>query len=223
MTEELNNAAYHSLVGAHRHVSEQVGQAVRYRPDVSIFHALPNDPSPEAWDDLAALAQGNIILMRDQLTAPATWREVGGGDGWQYMGDDVEARRSERALALGDDDVDEMVDLVARTQPGPFSPRTIELGNYTGIRIDGRLAAMAGCRFQVAGYREISAVCTDPDFRGQGLGGELIRHVTALIRESGDEAFLHVNGLNTGAISLYEGMGFRRRKSIHFGLFEKLP
>jgi ribosomal protein S18 acetylase RimI-like enzyme len=216
----LDNAAYNSLIGHHSHLAESFGEALRYRPDVSLFHALPDNPSPQAWRDLAELAQGEVILMRDQVHAGESWREVGGGDGRQYLASEGCAQFSAKATVLGDEDVPAMLDLVARTQPGPFSPRTIELGHYTGIWCDGVLAAMAGCRFHVSGYREISAVCTDPAFRGQGLAGELVRHVTALINQAGDEAFLHVNALNTSAISLYEGMGFRLRRTVHFGLFQ---
>ena len=32
------------------------------------------------------------------------------------------------------DDVPDMLALVERTEPGPFGPRTIELGEYFGIR-----------------------------------------------------------------------------------------
>jgi hypothetical protein len=31
-------------------------------------------------------------------------------------------------------DVEEMLDLVARTEPGPFGPQTYRMGRYLGIR-----------------------------------------------------------------------------------------
>lgn len=80
---------------------------------------------------------------------------------------------------LGPDDVPEILGLVDRAQPGPFRKRTIELGTYLGIRRDGELIAMAGERMRPPGWTEISAVCTDPAYRGQGLATRLIRAVAA--------------------------------------------
>jgi hypothetical protein len=87
------------------------------------------------------------------------------------------------AVALGPADVPEMLDLVERTQPGPFLPRTIMLGTYLGIRRGGALVAMAGERMRPPGWTEISAVCTDPAHRGQGLRPGWCAHVGAVVRE----------------------------------------
>ena len=59
------------------------------------------------------------------------------------------------------------------TKPDPFRNRTHELGQYYGIRVGGRLLAMAGERLSPVGYTEISAVCTHPDYRGRGYGRDL--------------------------------------------------
>jgi predicted GNAT family acetyltransferase len=109
-----------------------------------------------------------------------------------------------------------MLALVERTRPGPFLPRTVELGTYLGIRRDGVLVAMAGERFHPPGHTEISAVCTDDAHRGQGLGGRLVRAVAAGIRARGERPFLHVAGDNTGALRLYESLGFRPRRTVTF-------
>jgi len=45
----------------------------------------------------------------------------------------------------------------------------MELGRYFGVIENGRLAAMAGERMGMPGFREVSAVCTHPDFLGRGL------------------------------------------------------
>ena len=134
--------------------------------------------------------------------SPSTWRasssSTGGG------------RPSRReAVRLGADDVPDMLALVARTRPGPFLPRTVELGTYLGIRREGRLIAMAGERLHPPGWTEISAVCTDAAFRGQGLGSRLVRAVALGIRERGETPFLHTAATNTAAIRLYESLGFR--------------
>ena len=106
-------------------------------------------------------------------------------------GSGLAVRADPEAVRLGPADVPEMLDLVARTEPGPFVPRTIALGTYLGIRRGGALVAMAGERMRPPGWGEISAVCTDPAHRGQGLAGRLVRAVGAVIRERGDVPFLH--------------------------------
>ena len=94
-------------------------------------------------------------------------------------------------------------------EPGPFERRTLELGTYLGVHQAGRLVAMAGQRFQVPGWCEISLVCAHPDVRRQGLGAGLTLLLAALIREQGNEVLLHVVDTNEHAISLYEKLGFR--------------
>jgi predicted GNAT family acetyltransferase len=101
-----------------------------------------------------------------------------------------------------------MIALTALTDPGPFRTRTIECGRYLGVRRDGELIAMAGERQRLPGFVEISAVCTHPDFRGQGLAGRLVRAVAAGIERDGARPFLHTGATNTTAIRLYEALGF---------------
>src|SRR5439155_9102143 len=99
------------------------------------------------------------------------------------------------------------------TEPGPFLARTVELGDYLGIRHDRKLVAMAGERFRVDGWTEISAVCTHPQYRGRGLASQLIGALAAGIERRSERVFLHVLSNNTGAIRLYEELGFRVRQT----------
>jgi predicted GNAT family acetyltransferase len=115
------------------------------------------------------------------------------------------------ALELDHADVDEMLALVELTQPGPFRKRTIELGNYIGIRDRGRLVAMAGERMWVADGREVSAVCTHPDAWGRGYARALTGRVVNRMLRKGQTPFLHVYSTNTRAIELYLALGFVRR------------
>ena len=110
-----------------------------------------------------------------------------------------------------------MLDLVQRTRPGPFRPRTIAMGTYLGIRRGGRLVAMAGERLHPTGWTEISAVCTDDEHRGQGLATRLVLAVAAGIRDRGDTPFLHAAATNVDAIRLYAALGFRLRRTLTFG------
>ena len=110
-------------------------------------------------------------------------------------------------VALGRDDVSEMLALVTAAQPGPFEKRTVEFGGYLGIRIGGRLVAMAGERLRPPGYTEISAVATDPDFRRLGLARRLVAAVADRVTEAGDTPFLHAMAGNTDVIRLMNRWG----------------
>ncbi|WP_408591637.1 GNAT family N-acetyltransferase [Novosphingobium sp.] len=118
-------------------------------------------------------------------------------------------------VALGEGDVPEMTALALATQPGPWGPSTWRYGQFYGIRIDGRLAAMAGERMRPApGLAEVSGVCTWPEHRGQGMAARLIRRVMAGHRARGDMSFLHSYAGNVAAIKLYEQLGFRPRAAM---------
>jgi predicted GNAT family acetyltransferase len=117
-------------------------------------------------------------------------------------------------LPLGETDSPEMLALATLTKPGPFAARTHRLGDFVGLRRDGRLAAMAGERLRLPGFTEVSGVCTHPDHRGRGYAAGLMRRVVAAILARGETAFLHVYAANGGAIALYESLGFRLRRSV---------
>jgi ribosomal protein S18 acetylase RimI-like enzyme len=214
----LDNPAWHALGGPHRPFAQTHGAARRYHPDVSVFHALPDLPDAQAWADLAALVGpgAELALSGPHLAPPGGWTVIASGEGVQMLAEHLDAAPDEEAVGLTAADVPAMLDLVERTQPGPFRPRTIELGTYLGIRREGRLVAMAGERLHPPGWTEISAVCTDPDFRGQGLAGRLVRAVAHGIADRGERALLHAAATNTHAIRLYEQLGFVLRRRTTF-------
>lgn len=214
----LDNPARASLLGPHASLAERRGTALRYLPDVSPFAALPDDPGEADWADLAGLAGpgGLVATAGVAVTPPAGWTPLRELAGVQLTGDHVAVVPDTEAVPLGPADVPEMLDLAARTQPGPFLPRTIEFGGYLGIRRDGHLVAMAGERLRPPGWTEISAVCTAEEFRGQGLAARLTLAVAAAIRARGDTPFLHATANNVTAIRLYESLGFQLRRDAIF-------
>ncbi|WP_439145716.1 GNAT family N-acetyltransferase [Streptomyces canus] len=212
-TSVLDNAVWTALDGPHAHLAERVGQAARYPADVYAFAALADPGAPAAWADLHTLVgPGTTVRVKPVETVPEGWDIVGGGVGVQLVDTALRAEPDSEAVRLGPDDVPEILDLVARTHPGPFLKRTIALGTYLGIRDQGRLIALAGERLRPPGWTEISAVCTDPEYRGRGLATRLVRAVAAGIRERGDTPFLHAAADNTTAIRLYESIGFTQRR-----------
>ena len=219
MSHILDNPALASLTGPHAHFAERRGRVLRYPVDVSPWLALPDEPDAQDWADLAALwgPGAEVPLPGFRGEVPAGWEITLQIDGVQLVDDGLSAAPDPEAVRLGPADVPEMLDLVARTRPGPFEARTIELGTYLGIRRDGALIAMAGERLHPPGWTEISAVCTDPAFRGAGLATRLILAVAHGIRERGETPFLHTGAGNTTAIRLYESLGFRLRRTTVFG------
>uniref|UniRef100_A0AAU3H338 GNAT family N-acetyltransferase n=1 Tax=Streptomyces sp. NBC_01401 TaxID=2903854 RepID=A0AAU3H338_9ACTN len=214
----LDNPARASLTGPHAHFAERRGRILRYRPDVTPWLALPDAPDAQDWADVAALAGpgASVTLTAFREPPPSDWEIVFQAEGVQLVDESVDAAPDPEAVLLGPADVPEMLDLVERTRPGPFLPRTVELGTYLGVRRDGALVAMAGERLHPPGWTEISGVCTDSSVRGQGLATRLIRAVAHGIRERGETPFLHAAASNTSAIRLYESLGFTLRRRTAF-------
>lgn len=122
---------------------------------------------------------------------------------------------------LGDADADNMLQLATLTEPGPFFARTHTMGRFIGVRIDGRLAAMAGERMRFPGHVEVSGVCTHPDFRGRGLARRLSAAVTADIQRRGEQPFLHAWATNAAAIALYESLGYETRATLNIAVLKR--
>jgi ribosomal protein S18 acetylase RimI-like enzyme len=204
-----------ALYGRQARFRVESGRIARFHPRVSVFFAHPRELDDGDWADVAALAAGGVALLRDRRSPlPADWTPVETIELLQFSGAGLDTVADPEAVPLGADDVPEMSALVAATKPGPFLPRTIELGGYLGVRDSaGRLIAMAGERMQPDGWTEISAVCTAPEARGRGLASRLIRAVGAGIRERGDIPFLHTSGDNP-AQRLYRELGFEPTSTV---------
>lgn len=229
----LDNAVWHALDGPHARFAERHGTARRYRPDVSVFHAIEDD-APHSWEALAATAEadGSVVLFRAfSNTPPAGWEVVMIGEGLQMVLTgppdpsatvptiDAQSGATVALRRLHDGDVAAMRDLVRLTEPGPFTSRTIELGGYVGIFHDDELVAMAGQRLRPPGFCEVSAVCTHPDARRRRYASMLTSHVANGICERGEVPFLHLAVDNTAAYAAYRRLGFEVRTKVAFGVY----
>jgi len=218
----LDSPAWASLTGPHASFALGAGLARRYPADVSPFAAVAAPADPRSWLDLRDLyADGEVAVLSGPAGftagAPGGWKPDGVVAGVQLVATDaLRTAPADDAFVVGAADAAEAMDLVLRTEPGPFRPRTYELGTYLGLHRDGRLVALAGERLHPTGWTEISAVCTDPAYRRQGLASRLVRAVAAGIRERGETPFLHTGAANTRAIDLYLAMGFELRRDIEF-------
>ncbi|WP_421853970.1 GNAT family N-acetyltransferase [Oricola sp.] len=214
----LDRPIWAALTSRQAHFASGGQDALRYPADVSPF-AVARDGSAESLAALAALVpKGGHVITAESGGAPVPPGLTLEGEAeivQMLAADPAVAEPDDRIIPLGAADAEEMLALATLTSPGPFAINTHRMGRFIGIRIDGRLAAMAGERLHLDGYREVSGVCTHPDFQGQGHAGLLSRIVATRIAREGETPFLHAYSSNAVAIRLYEKLGFRiERRAI---------
>lgn len=218
----LNHPIWHSLTTTHAHLALGTGLARRYPSEIGPLAAL-RETTPEAWAELAALTPAGdiVVLFLDEMPTPPS--------GWELLRDGKLIQMvclstphvpaiDHPLIPLGPSDFPEMLDLATLTEPGPFRSHTAELGSFLGIRVDNRLAAMAGERLAPAGFTEISAVCTHPDFRGRGFAQALVAQSTRNIQAAGKIPFLTSFEHNVSAVRVYQGLGFSARHSFELAV-----
>jgi predicted GNAT family acetyltransferase len=212
----LDRPGWNSLNGKHSDLAIRGKISARYQPEYQAM-AATLDGSEEAFRDLATIVKkGEIIGLIAKRPKPGNpdWKILQESLVIQMVGGERLPETDIDYVELSTKDIPEVLELVSITKPGPFFPRTVELGRYIGIREDGKLVAMAGERFKVDGYTEISAICTLPDYRGRGYATALSSVLVNAILDGGDIPYLHVSVKNTSAIRLYEKLGFTRRKEV---------
>lgn len=225
----LDNPAWLALTTQQAHLAVGDGRALRY-PDHITPIAAVGVPDRAAVDALAALVPDG-----DWLSLPATLPELEGLVGpplkialTKTLVQMVCERRVAVAASgaelcvLSEPDVPDMVALTSLTHPGPFRPQTYTLGMYLGIRVDGRLAAMGGERMHLPGAREVSAICTHPDFRGRGYARTIVARLVDAIFDEGLTPFLHVEAQNGAAQALYRELGFVERARLPLIVVERM-
>jgi len=220
----LDRPIWSALTGRQAALAIHEPGAVRLRPDIGNFAAVRD---ADGVGDLAALVEA----------APgAGFLEAEGSDMVDVLppGATIDLRAVLAQMVcrtltpgpsvawepLGEADADAIHDLAMLTKPGPFRRRTFDFGGFIGVREAGRLIAMAGTRLRVAGFSEVSAVCTHPDHRGRGLAGALMREVCSRILDEGDAVFLHAFADRTATIALYRSLGFEIRRRIVYTVLE---
>ena len=212
MKELLDNITWHTLTGPHAKYAAGVDDARRYAQGFSPIVGFATADHP----DFAALAPfcapGEHFYCDGWSGAPPA--------GWQidsestmfkmlWEADLPTTDEAPEAIPLGPEHASQALELATLTRPGPFGPRTIELGEYFGCFEGQRLVAMAGERMNAGTLREISGVCTHPNFQGRGFARRLMFKLIRRQLQRNEIPFLHVMRDNASAHRLYQRMGFR--------------
>lgn len=212
MTQLLDNIVWHALTGPHVRFAVGRGGARRYAAGFSPILGFADQANP----DFAALrdhCEPRVHFYTDGWSGPAP-------EGWRiemestmfkmvWHGELPERDEAPDAVSLGPEHAEQALELATLTNPGPFGLRTIELGEYFGYFDGPRLIAMAGERFAAATWREVSGVCTHPDYQGRGCARRLMMKLVRRELLRGQIPFLHVLRDNTTARVLYAKLGFR--------------
>jgi ribosomal protein S18 acetylase RimI-like enzyme len=203
------------LTTVHAHLAVRGAGAVRYARDVVPFAGMED----VSHQDISALepllaADGDLVYLIGAEPRGTSALRVGEvlpclqmffpEDG--KLADDDAA--GVEILRLGAGDAAEMVELTKIVGLGFMGMRQHLMGDFFGIREGGRLIAMAGERMALPEFREVSAVCTHPEYLGRGLAGLLTRRVMREQMAAGKRTFLHVKESNARAKELYERLGF---------------
>jgi ribosomal protein S18 acetylase RimI-like enzyme len=225
----LDNVIWQALTTRQTMFAESCGEARRFMPEVTALGAF-REPTTEGYQSLGGLLGegGTVAVFLDEpYQRQNGWDFVVGAPLFQMVcengrvSSEPHQKSDPELVELGDADSAEMIELTALTKPGPFGKRTHELGNYLGIRREGKLVAMSGERMKVPGFAEVSAVCTHPAHTGRGYAGVLMSTVMERIRDRGETPMLHVREDNVRAIEIYKRLGFEKRVRRHFAVLRK--
>jgi ribosomal protein S18 acetylase RimI-like enzyme len=194
----------------------------RFPPEMTLLGALAANTAM-AFDSLAQLIQRDAVNLyfTSPPQIPAGW-EILRAVELRQMVQETEAGPTNpqdaapEVIELTPADVPEMSVVYTATRPGRrLCPRIQKLGQFLGIREDGKLVAMGGLRLHLPGYREITTVATMPSHQGRGYATSIVRSLIQRIRSRGDRPFLTVRSDNTRAIEIYHRLGFKERTMLY--------
>ena len=213
----LDNPVWASLTSHHAALAITSEGAARYPADVAPFVGVAAGDTRAAAGVEALVARGELVIFVGAAPPLSdTWRiEQSVAIAQRVRHDPLDVPDGPPAIELTRaKQIADMLALTALVYPHYFRPRTVAMGRYFGIYDGDRLAAMAGERMHCEGHREISAVCTHPDYLGRGYARRLIALLTNDILGRGELPFLHFAHENVRAKALYERIGYAHRADI---------
>lgn len=224
MIHPLHNPVFSALSTGDKHLSFGNERVKYFHEEVSPYAGFDED-NVQGFEELyELLSTGRRILFAKPtaITTPKGWELQHEVKGLQFVYEGGTIHESFSTIVpLNDEHVDEMINLVKLTKPGPFGKRTIDFGYYHGIFDHSKLVAMTGQRLHAENYTELSAVCTHPDHLGKGYASALMKHQIQIILNHGQKPFLHVREDNDRAIAVYERLGFVVSGPMNFYFLKK--
>ncbi|MDJ1485125.1 GNAT family N-acetyltransferase [Cytophagaceae bacterium YF14B1] len=228
MTHILDNPIWNALTTHNQDISTGNNHVRYFDREIAAFAGL-KDNSEEDLNSLYALTPSPIhfiLFTPGEISIPTNWKILVKRELLQMVCEKPTLPGSQLAkgaelIPLQTKDVPAMLELTAKTNPGPFFVRTIEFGGYHGIFDGDRLVAMTGRRMQPGPYVEVSAVCTHPDYTGRGYAAQLVNHQLQSILTESRIPFLHLFSDNIGAYKVYKKLGFETRREMMVYVIEK--
>jgi len=208
----LDNITWYTLTGPHAKYATGTDDARRYAQGFSPIVAFANVERPNFAALTPFCEPGEHFYCAGWSGAvPPGWHIESESTMFRMLweSDIPTADDAPEAVPLGPEHASQALELATLTRPGPFGPRTIELGEYFGCFEGQRLVAMAGERMTAGTLREISGVCTHPDFQGRGFARRLMIKLIRRQMQRNEIPFLHVMRDNGSAHQMYQRMGFR--------------
>jgi ribosomal protein S18 acetylase RimI-like enzyme len=217
----LDNAIWTALTTKQAQQAHSSALARRFPPEMTLLGALAANTAM-AFDSLAQLIQRDPVTL--YFTAlpqiPNGWETVRAVELHQMVQETdaapSEVKAAPEVIELTPADIPEMSIVYTATRPGrTLCPKIQKLGQFLGIRQDGKLIAMGGLRLHLAGYREITTVATLPGHEGRGHATAIVRGLIDRIRSRGEQPFLTVRTDNTRAVEIYRRLGFQKRTLLY--------
>jgi ribosomal protein S18 acetylase RimI-like enzyme len=219
----LDNAVWTALTTKQSQVAHSSALARRFPPEMTLLGALAANTAM-AFDSLAQLIQRDAVTLyfTSPPQIPAGWEIVRAVELHQMVQEaeatppSAEQDATPKVIELTPSDVPEMSVLYTATRPGrTLCQRIQKLGQFLGIRDEGKLVAMGGLRLHLPGYREITTVATLPSHEGRGYATAIVMASMARIHTAGNKPFLTVGTGNTRAIDIYHRLGFKERTVLY--------
>lgn len=220
MKTKLVNPVWESLNETHKKVAINYGIVKFYNPDICNFGAIASAKGTAvALDNYAKLSEefyivgkerpeySNSLVLKNEILCKQ-----------MVLENLIKPVFKNKIVKLDKSYVEEVYDLIWLGMPGYYKKGTFYLGNYYGIFIKGKLIAVAGERLQSNNFIEISAVVTNPAYRGNGYAKELVAYTSERILERNKTPILHVT-VDNHAVLLYEKLGYKTIQEVFWRHF----
>lgn len=125
--------------------------------------------------------------------------------------DQLDSIDCSKVIPLSSANLDELQAFYHESYPENwFDPRMLETGFYYGIRLEGRIASVAGIHVYSPHYRvaALGNITTLPEFRGRGFCTATTTRLCKELLQQVDHIGLNVKANNLSAIHCYQNLGF---------------